>query len=198
MPLPKSMAANTQQQDGSKSSAIKENDMVNVYVTSSAGLMALTLIHLKSNNRDIASRLIMPMTFYDLEFVRPQILLQKVLCKNLIMWDSIESTEQWLNSQIPDIVREIYEMSMEEVEQKYKNRMRIDDIDFATVSLCYINILAGATFSVGFKFAGTGNTQAKNLILSQIDFFRKNLKTVPATQPCGGPILTNTTAETKN
>ena len=98
MPLPKSMAANTQQQDGSKSSAIKENDMVNVYVTSSAGLMALTLIHLKSNNRDIASRLIMPMTFYDLEFVRPQILLQKVLCKNLIMWDKIESTEQWLYS----------------------------------------------------------------------------------------------------
>ena len=70
--------------------------MVNVYVTSSAGLIALTLIHLKSNNLDIASRLIMPLTFYDLEFVRPQILLQKVLCRNLIMWDKIECTEKWL------------------------------------------------------------------------------------------------------
>ena len=89
-------------------------------------------------------------------------------------------------------------MSLDEVEQKYKNRVRIDEIDFATVSLCYLNILAGATFSVGFKFAGTGNTQAKNLILSQIEFFRKKIKTVPATQPCGGPILTNTTADTKN
>ena len=75
MPLPRSMAANAQQQESSKSSAIKENEMVNVYVTSSAGLIALTLIHLKSNNVDIASRLIMPLTFYDLEFVRPQILL---------------------------------------------------------------------------------------------------------------------------
>ena len=158
MALPKSMAANTQQQDSSKSSAIKENDMVNVYVTSSAGLMSLALIHLKSNNLDIASRLIMPMTFYDLEFVRPQILLQKVLCKNLIMWNKIECSKEWLFNQIPGIVREIYEMSLDEVEQKYKNRVRIDDIDFATVSLCYLNILAGATFSVGFKFAGTGNT----------------------------------------
>ena len=39
--------------------------------------------------------------------------------------------------------------------------------------------------------------KAKELIIDQIDFFRK-LKVVPATQPCGGPILTNTSAETKN
>ena len=87
---------------------------------------------------------------------------------------------------------------MDEVEQKFKNRVRIDDIDFATISLSYLNILAGATFSIGFKFAGTGNNKAKDLIMEQIEFFRKSLKTVPATQPCGGPILTNTSADTKN
>ena len=87
---------------------------------------------------------------------------------------------------------------MDEVEHKFKNRVRLDDIDFATVALCYVNILAGATFSIGFKYAGTGNTKAKELIIRQIEFFRKKLKVVPATQPCGGPILTNTTPETKN
>ena len=56
-------------------------------------------------------------------------------------------------------------MSMDEVEQKFKNRVRIDDIDFATISLSYLNILAGATFSIGFKFAGTGNNKAKDLIM---------------------------------
>lgn len=63
--------------------------MVNVYVTGSAGIMALALTHLKSNNQDIAQRLVVPQTFYDMEFVMPQILLQKVLCRNLILWDSI-------------------------------------------------------------------------------------------------------------
>lgn len=51
--------------------------------------MALALTHLKSNNQDIANRLVMPQTFYDMEFVMPHILLQKVLCKNLILWDAI-------------------------------------------------------------------------------------------------------------
>ena len=87
---------------------------------------------------------------------------------------------------------------MDEVELKFRTRVRLDDIDFATVALCYVNIIAGATFSIGFKYAGTGNLKAKEMIINQIEFFRKQLKVVPATQPCGGPILTNTSVETKN
>ena len=82
------------------------------------------------------------------------------------MWDKIECTESWLKAQIPSIVSEIYESSMEEVEQKFNTRVRLDDIDFATVALCYVNIIAGATFSIGFKYAGTGNTKAKDLIIN--------------------------------
>jgi anaphase-promoting complex subunit 1 len=55
MNMPRSMLSQTLHQDNSaKSSAIKENDMVNVHITSSGGLVALTLIHLKSNNQAIA------------------------------------------------------------------------------------------------------------------------------------------------
>lgn len=64
--------------------------MVNIYVTGSAGIMALALTHLKSNNKNIMQRIVIPQTFYDMEFVMPKLLLQKVLCRNLIMWDSIE------------------------------------------------------------------------------------------------------------
>lgn len=87
MPLPRSMAQTSQNNDQSKSSAIKENEMVNVYVTSSGALFALTLIHLKSNNKTIADRIQIPDSFFAMEFVRPITLLQKVLCRNLIMWD---------------------------------------------------------------------------------------------------------------
>ena len=72
-------------------------------------------------------------------------------------------------------------MSFEEVEKTYSQRVRMDDIDFATVALCYINILTGATFAIGFKYAGTGNEQAKKLIIDQIEFLRKKVKVVQGT-----------------
>jgi hypothetical protein len=57
MPLPRSMQQTVNNSEQNKSSAVKENDMVNVYVTSSGALIALTLIYLKSNNKTIAERL---------------------------------------------------------------------------------------------------------------------------------------------
>lgn len=77
---------------------------------------------------------------------------------------------------------------METIDKEFNKRCSTKEIDFATVALCYVNILAGAAFSVGFKFAGTGNPQAKQLIETLIGFFRKQLKVVPGSQPLGGPI----------
>jgi len=70
---------------------------------------------------------------------------------------------------------------MQKIEKEFNKRCSSKEIDFATVALCYVNILAGASFSVGFKYAGTGNLQAKQLIESLIAFFRKQLKVVPGT-----------------
>lgn len=133
-----------------------------------------------------------------MEFVRPVALMQKVLARNLIMWDEIQPSEEWLIGNVPTLIRQIYESDMETIDKEFNKRCSTKEIDFATVALCYVNILAGAASSVGFKYAGTGNVQAKQLIESQIAFFRKQLKTVPGTQPLGGPIKTNTTAQTKN
>ena len=72
-------------------------------------------------------------------------------------------------------------MDFEEVEKNYSQRVRMDDIDFATVALCYINILTGACYALGFKYAGTGNENAKKLIINQIEYLRKNIKVVPGT-----------------
>ena len=33
----------------------------------------------------------------------------------------------------------------------------VENLDFTTVSLCYVNIVAGTIFSLGFKYLGTGN-----------------------------------------
>jgi anaphase-promoting complex subunit 1 len=99
-----------------------------------------------------------------MEFVRPIFLLQKVLCRNLILWDQIEPSEKWLFSNIPSIIRQLYESSMDEIEKEFSKRFSTKEIDFATVALCYVNILAGAAYSIGLKFAGTGNIKAKELL----------------------------------
>jgi hypothetical protein len=39
-----------------------------------------------------------------------------------------------------------------------------DGIDYSTIALCYVNIIAGAVFSIGFKYAGTGNREAFKLV----------------------------------
>jgi anaphase-promoting complex subunit 1 len=54
-----------------KCSSVKEGDIVNVHVTALGAMMALALIHLKSNNSQIAERLELPQSFYALEFARP-------------------------------------------------------------------------------------------------------------------------------
>lgn len=52
--LPQSMLAANFNHDNTKCSAIKEGDMVNVHITSPGAVIALALIHLKSNNEQIA------------------------------------------------------------------------------------------------------------------------------------------------
>mmetsp|Transcript_42600 Transcript_42600/g.40866 ORF Transcript_42600/g.40866 Transcript_42600/m.40866 type:complete len:242 (+) Transcript_42600:1572-2297(+) len=97
----------------------------------------------------------------------------KVLCKNLIMWDDIQCSKDWIYSQIPDIIKHIYENDISLVEKNYSQRINEDDIDFSTIALCYVNIIAGAVLSLGFKYAGSGNKEVFSLISSIIQFYRK-------------------------
>ena len=159
------MLSSNQPNEGAKSSAIKENEMVNIHITSSGALYALTLIHLKSNNEQIASRLELPMTFHSLESVRPGLLLQKVFCKNLIMWDKIGCSQKWVDDQLPTLIKRIYESDINKVDKDFSMRIFTSEIDYATIALCFVNILTGAILSIGFKFAGTGNQGARNCII---------------------------------
>ncbi|CDW78298.1 UNKNOWN [Stylonychia lemnae] len=197
--LPQSMLSqnfnheNTQKQ-GSGCSSIKEGDMVNVHITSQGAIVALALIHLKSNNHQLVNQLQMPQTFYQLESVRPSFLLVKTLCRNLIMWDQIQCSKEWISTQIPQLIREIYENDIQTVLKRNHQKSVIEDgIDFSTVALCYVNILAGAIFSIGFKYVGTGNRQAFQLVNEYTQFFFRKLKIVQSNKDSIGVIHTNFT-----
>lgn len=164
--------------------------MVNVHITSQGALIALALIHLKSNNKAVAESLLMPQTFYSMESVRPAFLLVKTLCKNLILWDDIECSESWVDSQIPMLIKDIYANDINTVEARYQQKLIEDGIDYSTAALCYINIIAGAVFSIGFKYAGTGNKDAFGLIHTYCNFFKK-LKIMQSNKDSIGIVYTN-------
>lgn len=81
------MLSQIQLSDTFKSSAIKENDMVNTSITAPGALVALALIYLKSNNRQIADMIKIPHTFEALDSVTPQTTILKVIARNLVLWN---------------------------------------------------------------------------------------------------------------
>ena len=108
---------------------IKEGDKVNVDVTAPGATLALALMFLRTNNASVADRLqvspppptappIMvsrctppisltrththlqvPETNFMLAYVRPDLVLLRVLARNLVMWDSIVASDAWIDSQ---------------------------------------------------------------------------------------------------
>jgi anaphase-promoting complex subunit 1 len=170
------MLSQIQLNENAKSSAVKETDQINTQITAPGALTALAFIYLKSNNSSIATRIDLPRTFTALDNVTPQILVLRVIARNLIMWDSIENTKGWITSQIPDFIRLVFE-STNQASLTKELRYRIDEkeIDFASISQSFANIIAASVLSMGFKFAGTSDRTAKQTVLSEIAWFRKKV-----------------------
>ncbi len=81
---------------------------MNVDVTAAGATLALALMFLKTNNATVASRLAVPKTHFLLQYLRPDLVLLRVLARNLVMWDAIEPTVEFVEDLIPEIVKGAY------------------------------------------------------------------------------------------
>jgi hypothetical protein len=68
-----------------------------------------------------------------------------------------------------------------------------DGIDYSTISLCYVNIVAGVLFSIGFKYVGTGNRKAFSIVNEYALNFFKKLKIVQSNKDAIGMVHSNFT-----
>lgn len=84
---------------------VLESDAANLDVTSPGGIMAMALMCLQTNDRSIAETLVIPSTHFELDLVRPDFLLLRMLGRSLVMWDSIRPTREWLTDQLPKIIK---------------------------------------------------------------------------------------------
>ena len=152
-------------------SCIYEGDSINTDVTAPGATLALGLIYMKSGNKTIASAVSLPDTHFLLDYVRPDFLMLRVIARSLILWDEVEPSSTWIESQLPAAVREAYAEMTEQAESLAKQRdipRRHRDYDRQAVRLIYTHVLAGACFSIGLRFAGTGNREAASAIFDRV------------------------------
>ncbi|GAV64914.1 Apc1 domain-containing protein [Cephalotus follicularis] len=147
---------------------------VNVDVTAPGAIIALALMFLKTESELIVTRLSIPQTHFELEYVRPDFIMLRVIARNLILWSRIHPSKDWIKSQIPEIVQN-------GVKGLRSDNGDIDDIDAEVFVQAYVNIVAGACISLGLRYAGTMDGNAQELLYDYALYFLNEIKPVSST-----------------
>ncbi|OJD27390.1 hypothetical protein ACJ73_01219 [Blastomyces percursus] len=138
----------------------KNVDVVHILDKATAGAtVALAIIFMKSNDAAVAEKIDIPDTVAQFDYVRPDIFLLRTLAKHLIMWDSITASYRWIKNSLPSL---------------YKRKYRLMTIHhLSTDDMPFFNIVAGLCFAIGLRFAGSGLPQARDLLVSYLDQFKR-------------------------
>ena len=131
-------------------------DLVHVLDKSTAGaVVAISLIFMKSENATLARKIDVPESPLQFDYVRPDIFLLRTLARHLIMWSHVTPSFQWMKAQLP---------------QSYQKRSLLTMVKSLTSDdLPFFNIVAGICFSIALKYAGSGNTKARDMLLHYLD-----------------------------
>ncbi|KAJ9683860.1 hypothetical protein PVL29_016384 [Vitis rotundifolia] len=150
---------------------VMDGTPVNVDVTAPGAIIALALIFLKTESEVMVSRLSIPHTQFDLQYVRPDFIMLRVIARNLIMWSRVHPSKDWIQSQIPEIIKNGVKGLGDEIGDT-------DEMDAEAFVQAYVNIVAGACISLGLRFAGTKNGNAQELLYEYAVYFLNEIKPV--------------------
>ena len=82
-----------------------EGGIANLDVTAPAGIMALGLMYLQTNDRSAAELVAIPSTYFELDYVRPDFILLRMLVRCLILWDKVVPSAAFVDSQLPKLIK---------------------------------------------------------------------------------------------
>ena len=136
----------------------KNVDLAHVLDRATAGAtVAIAIIFMKTNDSVLAHKIDIPDTTVRFDYVRPDLFLLRTLARHLIMWDSIEPNVEWINASLPKV---------------YQRRARLTKVcQLRSEDMPFFNILAGLCFALGLRYAGSGHTQTRDLLLFYLDQF---------------------------
>ena len=144
------------------------NKLININQTTPAGFACLTLYYLQTKNSNILSKIKIPNNLYQLDSFKPFHLYLAILCKNLISWDNITSSINWVKENIPDFIQFLHESSLADISDDITYNSKINLIDFSQISTCYFYSLSAGLMSLGFKYCGTNNNDVCKIIIYYI------------------------------
>lgn len=138
--------------------ATKRMELVHVLDWSAAGaVVAIALIYMKSGDQIVARKIDVPDTLLQFDYVRPDILLLRTVAKNLILWNEIDPTFEWVQDSLPLEYRPKYQLTAV--------------VELRSRDLPFFSILAGLCFSLGLRFAGSANVRVRDLLVHYLDQF---------------------------
>ncbi|KFK24970.1 hypothetical protein AALP_AA8G049400 [Arabis alpina] len=161
-------------EDHRSAAQIIDGNTSNVDITAPGAIIALALMYLKTESEVIFSKLSIPQTHYDLKCVRPDFIMLRVIARNLIMWSRIRPTCDWIQSQIPEVVKNGVSHLQDDMDDMY-------EVDVEALVQAYVNIVAGACISLGMRFAGTRDGNARDLLNNYALYLLNEIKPVSAT-----------------
>ena len=150
------------------SSNNQNNKLININQTTPAGFACLTLYYLQTKNSNILSKIRIPNNLYQLDSFKPFHLYLAILCKNLISWDNITSSINWVKENIPNFIQFLHESSLVDISDDIAYNSIINLIDFSQISTCYFYSLSAGLMSLGFKYCGTNNNDVCKIIIYYI------------------------------
>ncbi len=143
---------------------IQEGEYINTSVTSPGASLALGLLYLKSGNTTVVNWLSLPNTHFELDRVRPDGLMPRVVARSLIMWDKVQPTEQWANAQVPEFIcRE-----MDRMNEPLLGEQSVSGVDCWGIRLAHTYITAGTCLALGLRYAGTSSLEARDTIMKKL------------------------------
>jgi anaphase-promoting complex subunit 1 len=142
-------------------------ELVHVVDKATAGaVMAITLIYMKTGDRSIARKIDIPDTIAQLEHCRPDMLLLRTVASNLIMWDEITDEADWIRRHLPKEYAYRYYSQTSKGSRDMLNLAQLRSKDVPVY-----NILTGLAWSLALKFAGSGNTKARDSVITVLKAF---------------------------
>ncbi|KAI6194639.1 Anaphase-promoting complex subunit 1 [Aphelenchoides besseyi] len=130
------------------SSHVCELNTVNIHLSSPAACAALTLVYMRTNNKKIADRLMIPNTTQAISLIRPDLVMLRITAAALVNFDSIRASTEWINSQIPEVLRTYNQCIRGKLGTIY-------NADKGMLARAYAYAKTGACFALALKYTST-------------------------------------------
>uniref|UniRef100_A0A7M5XES7 Anaphase-promoting complex subunit 1 n=1 Tax=Clytia hemisphaerica TaxID=252671 RepID=A0A7M5XES7_9CNID len=157
---------------------IFEGDTVNTDVTAPAAIMALALLYLKTNNLMVANSVKVIVSEATMDSLKPDHVLYRMLSFNLIMWDTLVPTLDWMEEIVPG-----YAELLESLQSK--SFLMIGWTQELYYRICAIS---GSFLALSLKFAASCNAHAFNMMLPWLKIIRK-LRESSYSEEVGGKVI---------